>query len=359
MVAVGRYPLIVLVGLLLLGVVSCNKKDCDCVPPPTEREPYVLTVCEGSLGNGNSSLSAFPASYDGDVREDIYREINGQSLGDIFQSMTLIGDRYFLCINNSDRIIVLNKNTLKREGVIIVSKPRYILPISNDRAYVSTLFSKKIYIINPGSLQVLDSVTLPHNNPEGMLLQDGSAYVCAWDTASQVIYKLNTATNQVAQTIPIAGRAPQEVVVDKQGMLWVLSGNVSSGKTAAFTRINPANGQTVASYTFPAGADPIRPVFNAAKDTLYFLEVNYNGGTQYNGVFRMPITATSLPVTPFVAAQQYQYFWALGIDPKTNLIYIGDPKGFIQRGSVLVYNPAGEKQREVKVGVGPGHFYFE
>lgn len=100
-------------------------------------------------------------------------------------------------------------------------------------------------------------------------------------------------------------------------------------------------------------------MFNPTKDTLYFIEVNYSGGQQNNGIYRMGIHDATLPSQAFIQAQNLQYFWALGISSKSGNIYVGDPKGFTQKGTVLVYNASGSLTHQFAVGLGPGHFYFD
>ena len=73
----------------------------------------------------------------------------------------------------------------------------------------------------------------------------------------------------------------------------------------------------------------------------------------------MGIHDAALPAQPFVAAKQYQYFWALGVDPVTGNIYVGDPKGFVQKGSVYIYQQDATLIKTFSVGLGPGHFYFD
>lgn len=347
--------------LLLLGMLASCKKDKPnppVTPPPGHAGKRLFVVCEGSMGNGNSSLELYLPEKDS-VFEDIYQAVNQQSLGDVFQSMTRIGDELYLCINNSDKILVLDAHTYQRTGTISVPKPRYLLALSPQKAFVSTLFSNKLYVVNPQSRQVLQSIDLPRQNPEGMLLRGHQLWVCPWDTATQNIYLVDTALLQLSDSIAIAGRAPQEMVSDKLGRIWVLSGNVAKGKDAALTVLDPVGHSILKSYAFPAGADPIRPVLSPGKDSLYFIEVNYSGGTQHNGIYRMGISDAALPAQPFVAAQQFQYFWGLDIDAATGIIYIADPKGFVQKGRVLRYRPDGTKLGEFATGVGPGHFYFD
>ncbi len=346
--------------VLLLFFAACVKDKPNPPEPPAivDSADNVYIVCEGSLGNGNSSLSLYQVQS-GSVVEDIYKTINDEELGDVFQSITPIGDKLFLCVNNSDKIVVLNKHDHKRVGTINIPKPRYMLPINNNKAYVSSLFSKKLYVIDPQAMSVTKDIDLPYENAEGMLLRNSTLYICPWDTATDKVLMMDVNTDEIIQTITVAGRAPQEAVTDKNGKLWVLSGNAYKGKDGALTCIDPVSNTVVRSYLFEHKVDPIRIVTNNAKDQLYFIEVDYNGGTKNNGLYRMGIDDKSLPSQALVPAAKFQYFWALGIEPLTDKIYLGDPKGFVQKGSVGIYNTNGVKEKEFAVGIGPGHFYFQ
>ena len=355
----GRKSYKKLIVALCCVVAACKKDKPDAVSngvPGATGNVYI--VCEGNFGNGDATLYAFAPATDS-VYGDIYAMANGQPLGDVFQSMQRIGNKLFLCVNNSDKIVVLNADTRKLAGVISVPKPRYLLPVSPAKAYVSAEYSNKVYVIDPQTLQVTDTIALPYQNPEGMCLYNNSAIICTWDAAGNAVYKIDVTTDKLIQTIKIAGYAPQEALIDKEQMLWVLAGDQYSGKAATWTRIDPSTGEILTSYTFPADANTVRPVFNNTKDTLYFIEANQNGGTEDNGIYRMGIHDAELPTQPFVAAKQYQYFWALGIDPLSGNIYIGDPKGFIQKGSVYIYRPDAVLLKTFTVGLGPGHFYFD
>jgi len=343
-------------------MLACKKdkpNNC-CTLPSTDTARQVLVVCEGSLGNGNSALTLYLPNKDS-AYEDVYKATNGQSLGDVFQSITPIGNNYFLCINNSDKILVISKTDWTLQSTISVPKPRYILPVSEHKAYVSSLFSNKLYTIDPATMQTTDTIAMPYQNTEGLTLSaDGNqVLVCVWDTANNHLYSVDIATNTPVQTTVLAGYAPQESFYDKNGMLWVLSGNATKKKDGALTRIDPSTGNVLQTYQFPAGADVIRPVTNQAKDSIYFIEVNYNGNTQYNGIYRMSINDAALPSQAFVQAAAYQYFWGLAVDPLSGNIYVADPKGFVQKGSVYIYRPDGTKIDEFKTGVGPGHLYFK
>lgn len=350
-----------------LLITACNKdrtpgaapSNSGQAPPVTgtgERNVYI--ACEGSFGNGNASLYMQNlASLT--LYENVYLNVNDRMIGDVFQSIQRIDDRLFLCVNNSDKILVVDAKTRNYQGTINIPKPRYILPINSDKAYVSTLYSNKVYIINPRTLQILTTIEVPAKNPEGMLLRGSKVYICPWDTASNKVYIADIVTDNITDSFTVAGYAPQHALVDKDGFIWVLSGNAEKKKWAALTVLAPGTGDIVQSYQFNALQDVIKPSMNKAGDILYFIGVDYKGITGYNGIFRMSVNDSKLPATPFIASQKFQYFWGLGIDPLTDDIYVGDPKGFMQKGVVSVYNSSGEQKRTFAVGVGPGYFYFD
>ena len=351
----------IILGLLLLST-ACNKPDGDSpIPPPVPTGPgRTLVVCEGSLGLGNSALTVLPGDSTEAVIEDAFQSANGQFLGDIFQSITRIGTNWALCINNSDRVLLVDGKTFKLKTSVTIPKPRYLLPVAPDKAYVSTLFSNRIYVLNTASFTVLGTIELPAQNPEGMLLHNGQVLVACWDTACSQLYQIDPASDQIVAQKALPARAPQEIIKDAGGKLWVLSGNDPKGVPSNFTVLNPDNFSVEKRFSFAAGKDVLKPVFNATSDTLYWLSIDYyNTGPGQSGVFRMPVAAQNLPAASFIASGNLQYFWGLGIQPATGNIFVADPKGFTQRGEALVYTPAGGLLRRYPTGVGPGRFYFE
>lgn len=351
------YKTLIVVLLCWCQVACVKDKPAASAPASTASGSKVYVVCEGNFGNGDASLYAWNTTSL-TVSGDLYSQANGAPLGDVFQSMQRIGNKYYLCINNSDRIVVLDTGTLHQSSVISVPKPRYMLQVSATKAYVSSLFTNRVFVIDLPTAQVTDTITLTYSNTEGMCMANGYAWVCMWDTAGHYIAKLDAGSNTVAAYVPLPGYAPQEAVLDKEQMMWVLAGNKTKGRVATLTRLDPSTGSVLKSFTFPSTADPLKPVMNGARDSLYFIEVNYNGGSTDNGIYRMSIYDAALPATPFVSGGLYQYFWALGIEPGTGNIYVGDPKNFVQKGSVSIYRPDGALLHTFACGVGPGHFYF-
>ncbi|HTN18692.1 MAG TPA: DUF5074 domain-containing protein [Chitinophagaceae bacterium] len=344
----------------LVLLASCKKDKPEPGKPvlPGDKTGRVLVVCEGSLGNGNAELSVYYPSSDS-VFNDVFKTANGSELGDVFQSITRLGDRYLLCVNNSDKIVVLNRNSWMQERSINIPKPRYLTKVSEQKAYVGSLFSNKLYVLNTTDYTVQKTIDMPYSNVEGILVQGSTAYVCCWDTACNKLYRIDTQSDRITDSVLLSGYAPQSILKDREGTLWVMAGNAYKKKNTSLNRIDASGGKLIRSFAFPAGVEAIKPCLNNNADSLYFLEVNYSGGSISNGVYRMPVGSPELPSTAFITCKANQYFWGLGIDPYSGHIFVGDPKGFVQKGSVSMYSVQGELKKEFNTNLGVGAFYFD
>jgi DNA-binding beta-propeller fold protein YncE len=350
-----------LAAILVIGIFSSCVKDRpnppQIVSPPDSTGRKLIIANEGSLSNGNASLSIYDITNDS-LYNDVFFARNNMRLGDVLQSIFEDGDYLYLCVNNSDRITVINKHDYTFQKNIAIEKPRYIAKATAEKLYVTSIYYNRINIISASDGSYMGHISTDYPNTEGIIEWNNTIYACNWDTACNYIYEINPATDEITHRIEIAGRAPQQITTDKIGHLWVLAGNVAKGKSTTITVIDPQTRSIVKSFAFSAQADALKPAWNPTRDTLYFQGINYMGGTAQNGVFRMSIHATVLPDQPFIPASAFQFYWALGVDSVTNSIYVGDPKGFIQKGSIEVYNAEGSLLKTMNVGVGPGYFHF-
>ena len=62
----------------------------------------------------------------------------------------------------------------------------------------------------------------------------------------------------------------------------------------------------------------------------------------------------NLETTTFAAGS----FFALGYDPKEDLIYASDAKDFSSNGEVIVFDRGGEEMIRFVAGIIPGNFHF-
>ena len=110
-----RKIIVILVGFLLVSGCKDEIENPQIFFP----EKGVLIANQGNFGWGEGTLSLYNP-IDKTVQNDIFQNINNQSLGNVFQSINQIGDSYFLVINNSGKIIVTDSSytqTDKIEGL--------------------------------------------------------------------------------------------------------------------------------------------------------------------------------------------------------------------------------------------------
>ncbi len=318
----------------------------------------VLVLNEGSFGNNNSELSFIDFST-GLVTQSIYQTTNQKQLGDIANKIVYMNGCYYIAVNNSNKIVVLDGLTFKEKIVISnIHFPRQILQVNAQTAYVASLYYPNIYVLDLVSNTITSTITLEYNNAEQMLLYNGSVWITNWDTACNQILKINANTNQLVEKIHIAGYAAHDIVQDKNNLLWILSGNKYKNKASFLTCIDPNTNTMVKSFAFGSEKDPFRLTIDAAKENLYYLLVNYNGGSSNNGVYRMNITDTTLPKTALIQAYSNSYFYGIGIDSVTHHIFLSDPKGFTQQSTVYEYSHDGQLLQHYQCGIGSNSFIF-
>ncbi|MBL7704244.1 MAG: hypothetical protein JNM21_01740 [Taibaiella sp.] len=348
--------------ILSLSILSCVKDKPNKIGsgPDINDNPRVIIANEGVFNGGNASLSYIDLSTR-KTYNDVYFAQNDRVLGDVFQSITGDDNNLYLVINNSNKIIIVDKKTFKYKSEISVSQPRYLCLIGNNKALVSSMYRSKLQVIDLNTNQITKEISLPYPNTEGMVALNNKVYICPWNIQCNYIYQFDIATERIEDSIHISGYAPTQAIVDKNNKLWVFAGNPHLNIQASITQLDPNNKQILKQFTFNGSEEIIKPVFNADKDAFYYLAVMYssNSATDYNGLYRMSIEATQTPAEALVKAQALQYFWGLGVNPENGNIFLGDPKGFIQSGTVSEYTEQGVLKNTYTVGLGPGFFYFD
>ncbi len=319
-----------------------------------------IVICnEGSYGNNNGELS-FLDFETKTIINQLYFTSNTTSLGDVVQSISLINNTYYVTVNNSNKIVVIDPNTYKEITTITsVKSPRYITQVGANKAYVSCLYFPNVYVLDLTSNTITKTIHVDYPNTEKMIYLNGYCYVTNWDTASNVIYQINTGNDSIENRIHINGQASHDLVCDKNGMLWILSGNKYKNKSSHLTQYNPLSNQIVQTLPFISEQDPFRLSINTNKDTLYFINVDYNGTSSSNGLYKMSISDGTLPALPFIQAPVNSYFWAFGLDSVTHHIFLSDPKGFTQQSTVYEYSNTGNFINQYTAGIGANSFLFK
>lgn len=350
------------ITILSLSIISCvkDKPKNNGSEPDINDHPKAIIANEGVFNGGNASLSYIDLQEQ-KVYNDVYQTQNDRVLGDVLQSITGDDNNLYVVVNNSNKIITVDKKTFKYKSEINVSQPRYMTLIGNGKALVSSMYRSKLYLIDLNSNQVDKEINVPYPNTEGMTRLNDKVYICPWNTQCNYIYQFDITTERIEDSIYISGYAPTQAIVDKNNKLWVFAGNPYLNTASSITQVDPSSKQILKTFTFNDSEEIIKPVFNPERDAFYYLAVVYtsNSADDYNGLYKMSIEASQVPATALVKAQTLQYFWGLGVNPENGHIFLGDPKGFIQSGTVTEYNQEGILKNTYPVGLGPGFFYFD
>lgn len=308
----------------------------------------VFISCEGTFPQNLAAVSLYDAAS-GNVIEDIYRpNNNNQSLGDVCQSVYIHNNSLYAVVNNSAKVVVLDKETFQKTGTISgLQSPRYLLPVSNNKAYVSDLHANAINIVDLTSNVKIGSIPCSGWTEE-MALSYGKVFVC--NVRKAYVYVVNSITNTITDSIYV-GYGSTSIVKDKNEKLWVTcSGDSTKSSLPCIVRINPVSNSVEQSFSFSHYSySPSSIEINASGDKLYYLNSN---------VYSLDITATSLPSSPLIM-QGNKVFYGLGINPKNEDIYVADAINFVQNGKVMIYDKTGVFKSSFSVAIAPGGIFFE
>lgn len=342
--------------------VACSESEDENPNGPTicpvDSPKGVYVVNAGNYNASNGSLSFYDPEGNG-YENGVFAKANDYKLGDTAQSMAIYNDAGWIVVNNSHIIYVIDLKTNKEKGRLTgITSPRYICFLSDEKAYVSSMYSDQITIINPKTYTVTGSVTVPKNtaiaghtgSTEEMVVIGKYLYVACWSYEKNIV-KIDTTTDKVVDIVEV-GIQPTSLVVDKNGKLWTIcdggyEGSPVGYKAPELCRIDPETMRVEARYTLAKGDFATKVRINGTGDTLYWL----NNGAPY----RMNISATELPATTAFDTKEC-YFSALTIDPENDDIYLADAIDYQQEGIVYRYTAAGQCLVSFYVGVIPTEF---
>lgn len=332
---------------LLISFTACRSDKPEIIDqtPVVAGAKSVYITNEGNFQFGNASVSFYNPDQNV-VVEDIFKANNDRNLGDVCQSISYFNEKFYLILNNSHKIEVVNSSNFQSVATINgLNSPRYFLAINNQKAYVSDIYDNQIAIVDLNSNSI--SGHIPCSGwTEELLMISGKVFIT--NPYRSKIYVVNPISDQITDSISI-GYGSNSLKEDKYGKLWVLCGGNSSNIAGGLYRINPATNAVEQSFEFTsASSTPGRLQINGTNDTLYWLN---------NGIFRMSIETTVIPNTPFIGSSGMNYY-GLGIDPTTNEIYVSDAVDYVQKGVIYRYRSNGSLISTFKAGIIPGEFYF-
>lgn len=330
---------------------ACRKPNETLLQDIATNPSQVLILNQGNFTYGNASLSVYDKTTQ-QMQNQVFFAQNQRYLGDVAQSVTQIDNKLFLVVNNSSKIEIINSTNLKSIGTITgLVSPRFLVAIGPNEAVVSDLYSTELVFVDTQNHTITSTLNIG-NTSEQIVVLDSLFFVANWSSGNtvQVIHVHQKKIVHQIQT----GLQPNSMVLDKNNHLWVLCDGAFAGSSAGhelakLLKINTSNFDIENTFVFESlEYSPTQLHINRTKDELFFLNED---------VFKMNITDEKLPEKAFVQANG-RLFYALGIDPEIDEMYVTDAIDYQQAGIVFRYNSAGELVHRVYADVIPGFIHF-
>lgn len=361
------YLCIILTGLIIGG---CSKDEPSGKEPGfAAKEESLVVVNSGVFNMSNASLTVWNPQT-GLSDQEVFATVNGFKLGDVAQSATVHGDLLWVVVNNSNIIFALDKDTFEERGRIDkgLGSPRYIHFVSDEKAYVSQMYSSKIAVVNPktytvtGYIDISSSLTNGGSSEEMVQVGD-YVYVNLWSYGRDIV-KIDTKTNKEISYFTI-GLQPYSLVKDINNNLWVLcdgggwSDNPVGYEAPTLIELD-LNSGTLGStwekkrvFELPLGASVSKLCTNGIGTHLYFIANEYDAeGHNVGGVYMLDLTE-QYPSFRIVVPSGDRYLYSLTVSPVTEEIFVADPLDYQQPGVVYHYSSEGRLIGKFEAGIIP------
>jgi lipocalin len=321
--------------LPIFFLASCEKNEPKVA---VNEDSGILVVNEGNFGWGNASLGIIGESSN--YSEAVFEGKNNRKLGDVFQSIYHHGNSYFLVVNNSGTIEVVNdSNFALRESIKGFKSPQYMV-VQNNTAFVTELFEPYITafpLSDPGNKQEIEI-----GGSSGKIFKMGNE-LCVHSKGNLVFVNptnlsVKDSFHSIATKELDQASETEMALVGKRGdstYLYVYDRSVKSLSDSVRLDLN--------------WKDPISVLVDKSSEWVYV----YSNNKVYSSALNELSTLTDKSYT--VSLQQF-YGW--NVDPNTGYLYICDAKDYVQKGEVHIFDTDINLIEKVKVGVIPNACIF-
>lgn len=342
------------IAFLAVFISSCSDDEGGSDEPKGDYENGYFVTNEGPFQNGSGTITF--VGDDGMVSQNVYKTVNGEDLGNIVNSMYIADDKGYIVVNNSNKVVVVDKYTMEKEDVIIgddIYNPRYFVADSG-KGYISNWgdpFNSGddyIAVISLSNNAVLSKIPVGEG-PENMLLDAGKLYVCLEGGYSQnnKVVVIDTSDDSIEAIVEV-GDVPNSIAIDRNANVWVLcqgkpdyTGDETNGALFKIDVVSNA----VSSLDFTTTQHP--KLLNYYDEKLY-----YNLDAK---IYSMDMTATELP-SESIAGLEGDYY---SMNIFGGELFATDAGDYSSEGSLEVSNLAtGELLETITTGIIPGQVVF-
>lgn len=322
---------------------------CSCEEEPQQpdsAEPgkaYDLLICnEGNFNRNNGSVTTLRLN-DGQVVQEAFKQVNGEPLGDVVQSAYAQGELLYLVVNNSGKIEIVDRTSFESVATIEgFHSPRYILPISKSKAYVSDLYANAVSIVDLNTRQVTGQIKL-WGWTEEMLLNGDKVYISNY--RSESLYVLDIATDALVDSVAIGKTGISLALGGEDDVLYVLhQGSLDNTLKPAISSVSLTTNRLIRKAVLNDNCLASRLCINPDTEEAYFI---------CGGVLKHDTKAESISTKRFLAPGRDIFY---GLRFEEGKLYVGNAKDYISQGSLQIYDAESSLLEEtLPTGLIPGY----
>lgn len=352
---------------IIVGALASCTKEIEYVDKgvPNGRDVRVVIANEGQAFAGSASLTAI--TYDGFVKNDVFRSVNKRQLGDVSQSVTEIGDNLYVTLNNSRKIEVMNRLTFQQVETMPTADatiPTYIAHLGGDSIAVGEKGSHGRLMImdinhSNGPNNIMRRVIEDIGSTNQMKVINGKLFLAG---ATLRVVDIRNISAKTMRTIrdksnpdsdkatEISAAGDSKIVSDKNGNLWVLT-------SAKLYCINPSTEEVIKSYPFNGPSITSwggRLDIDKSGTQLYFTgEVASKGG-----VLTMSINDANAPTELLFAHTVVRVLYNMAVSPEGTIFICDVLYGSLARSLVHEYTTKGEIINTFEAGIFAQYIHF-
>ncbi len=198
-------------------------------------EDGFFIVNEGPFANGSGSGTLTFLDYNYlTLEQNVYENVNHEVLGNIVQSMAFNNENAYIVVNNSHKIVIANRYTMKKIAVIStgLNNPRYI-EFHGNLAYVSNWGDPMnpnddfVAVLDLSNNTIIKNISVGEG-PEKMLINNTKLFVALKGGYGQndKVAIINTNTNTLTTSVSV-GFVPNSMVIKDNKLVVLCSGKPS------------------------------------------------------------------------------------------------------------------------------------
>lgn len=369
--------LVALTAMVLL--VACREEQFIFVPEEVEVTLPEYTSLQGFylLNEGNMNSNKATLDYynfrTGRYTRNVFAFANPnvpKEMGDVGNDLGIYGSKLYAVINCSNKIDVMDKNTVKKIGQIDIPNCRYI-KFYGGYAYVTSYagpvelspeYTQRGYVakIDTATLQVVDKCLVGFQ-PDELDIVNGKIYVANSggymvpnyeNTVSVIDIDTFTEDSRIEIAINL-----QCCKADSHGMLWLSSrGDYYDNQSRLY--VYDTRHQRLAKTL-----DLRVSNMWLDGDSLYvigaqFSYVTMNYETTYAIINTLTMEQVSSKFITDGTDANIVMPYGIAVNPITKDIYVTDASSYVDAGRLYCFSSDGIKKWDVRTGDIPAHFVF-